>query len=193
MAEDLVKQIREQDFDAEMASNLAEIVRISVQAGKDEAAASLAAKDKEIARLRAVVSDCAKAIGNGAGVAPSSSLEFIELLPGEIAKYTDKLRRFLKCARDEGTEALSRAEQAERVFTDLCEELGCKPDNEAALEAVAALKRALAEAVKVLRPLCKAVLPFTLNGDCTMVSASTVLAARAFVAQHGSDSSTEKE
>lgn len=42
-------------------------------------------------------------------------------------------------------------------------------------------ERALAEAVEIMRPLCKAVLPFTLNGDCTMVKAGTVKAARDFI------------
>ncbi len=45
--------------------------------------------------------------------------------------------------------------------------------------------RALAEAVEVLRPFAKAGLPFTLNGDCTMISADAVKAARQFVKEHG--------
>lgn len=64
-------------------------------------------------RLRQVVVDSAAAIGNGAGLSPESSLDFIEILPSEIAAYTNKLRRFLKCSRDEGTEALDRALAAE--------------------------------------------------------------------------------
>jgi hypothetical protein len=136
MAEDLVKQIREQDFDAEMASNLAEIVRISVQAGKDEAAASLAAKDAEIERLR---EDKDIILTNGRGWR-------------------------------------HRAEQAER---------------------------ALAEAVEVLRPfaseadgprLCGAELgddwkPFLHRSyNDVDITNGHLRAARAFVAQHGSDS-----
>ena len=66
-----------------------------------------------------VACDCATAIGNGAALSSESSLDFIELLPGEIAKHTDKLRRFLKCARDEGTEALDRATAAESELSTL--------------------------------------------------------------------------
>jgi hypothetical protein len=161
-------------------------------------AASLAAKNAEIARLRAVVSDCAEAIGNGAGVAPSSSIEFIELLPGEIAKYTDKLRRFLKCARDEGAEALDRAEQAERALAEAKDDVSRlhseKMHNyERAIASdlrAEKLSGALAEAVEVLRPFVRNEVDGALMMTRSHVQ-EAVAAARAFVAQHGSDSSKE--
>lgn len=42
------------------------------------------ASQAEIERLRNIVSQCADALGNGAYIAPSASLEFMEKLPGEI-------------------------------------------------------------------------------------------------------------
>lgn len=65
------------------------------------------------AELKAIISRCATEIGNGAAVSPDCSIEFMAQLPAEIAAHTDKLRRFLKCARDEGGEALDRAAAAE--------------------------------------------------------------------------------
>jgi hypothetical protein len=84
-----------------------------------QAATALSKAIAEIERLRKVACDCATAIGNGAALSSESSLDFIELLPGEIAKHTDKLRRFLKCARDEGTEALDRATAAKSELSTL--------------------------------------------------------------------------
>ncbi|MGB6080291.1 MAG: hypothetical protein WBF99_12605 [Xanthobacteraceae bacterium] len=150
--------------------------------------ASLAAKDKEIERLQS-----------------SLAVKDVEL-NGTI--YRSKLLLDAKIHwMDRAAAAESRAEQAERVFTDICEELGCKPDNEAALEAVAALKRALAEAVEVLRPFAAwidAVDAFptasfpdhasieigheTGDPQPTKITGAHLRAARAFVAQHGSDS-----
>lgn len=86
---------------------------------RQSAATALTEARAEIERLRKVVCSCATAIGNGAALSQESSLDFIELLPGEIAKHTDKLRRFLKCARDEGAEALDRATAAESELSIL--------------------------------------------------------------------------
>lgn len=119
----------------------------------------------------------------------------------EIERLREESAHRLKCWKDimmkwNGT--TTRAEQAERVFTDICEELGCKPDNEVALEAVAALKRALAEAVEVMRPLASAADDICeqsrddqhiWEAPCAMnITRGHLRAARAFVAQHGSDS-----
>lgn len=59
MSDDLVRDIEARDFDEDMAKNLAEIVRISVQAGKDESAQALTEARAEIERLteQALVKD----------------------------------------------------------------------------------------------------------------------------------------
>jgi len=57
MSDDLVRDIEARDFDEDMAKNLAEIVRISVQAGKDEAATALTEARAEIERLRGEIAD----------------------------------------------------------------------------------------------------------------------------------------
>jgi hypothetical protein len=50
---DVERQIREMGFDAAMANNLAEIVRISAQAGKDESAAEIARLSKALSEAEA--------------------------------------------------------------------------------------------------------------------------------------------
>lgn len=152
MAEDLVKKISERDFDAEMASNLAEIVRISVQAGKDEAAASLAAKDKEIDRLTKRLDLLAVCFG-----VPDGG-RYIADWQTRIAKYKS---------------AESRAEQAERAYRDLTSYIeGWTSTGE--------LKQRAGEMTAQEVRTVQAVLSAILDKART--------AARAFVAQHGSDS-----
>jgi len=185
MAEDLAKRLREAHANSTQRILGSDIFEAAADLIEQQAA-SLVAKDKEIARLRAIVSDCAKAIGNGAGVAPSSSIEFIELLPGEIAMHTDKLRRFLRCARDEGTEALGRAEQAERALAETRAHLAMRNTD------LDESRRALAEAVEVMRRCenalsrCYNVTEWPADGSTDQDKAAE--SARAFVAQHGSDS-----
>jgi len=50
-----------------------------------EAAARIIAVEAERDKLRQIISDCAKALTNGAFIAPSASVEFMALLPSEIA------------------------------------------------------------------------------------------------------------
>lgn len=53
-----------------------------------EAAARIIAVEAERDKLRQIISDCAKALTNGAFIAPSASVEFMALLPSEIAAAT---------------------------------------------------------------------------------------------------------
>jgi hypothetical protein len=53
-------------------------------------ATALEAKDAEIARLRTILCECATAIGNGAVMSPTCSLEFMQHLPAEIAANAEK-------------------------------------------------------------------------------------------------------
>ena len=62
MSDDLVRDIEARDFDEEMAKNLAEIVRISVQAGKDEAATALTEARAEIERRDAFIKELSDAL-----------------------------------------------------------------------------------------------------------------------------------
>jgi len=66
----------------------------------------------EIERLRNVVSKCAAALGNGASVSPSCSVEFMEEVPKEISLVVAALT-----ARAEAAEAkiTAQAEQIERL------------------------------------------------------------------------------
>jgi hypothetical protein len=50
------------------------------------------AESGEVDRLRQIVSECADAIGNGARVAPTCSLDFMGHIPNEISLYTTGLR-----------------------------------------------------------------------------------------------------
>lgn len=61
----------------------------------DEDRAAIAAVSALIAErdaLRAILSKCAAAIGNGASVAADSSIEFLSLIPEEIALYFGKMQ-----------------------------------------------------------------------------------------------------
>lgn len=54
-------------------------------AAHEDAASLLASKDARIAELERIIRECAEALGNGARLAPGVSIEFMALLPGEIA------------------------------------------------------------------------------------------------------------
>lgn len=51
--------------------------------------------ERENRALRGIVSDCSAALGNGSGCAPEASLEFMSLLPSEIAAEVQALRKEL--------------------------------------------------------------------------------------------------
>ena len=51
--------------------------------------------ERENKSLRGIVSDCSAALGNGSGCAPEASLEFMSLLPSEIAAEVQALRQYL--------------------------------------------------------------------------------------------------
>lgn len=63
-----------------------------VVSDREEAAAALEAKDAEIGRLRAILADCATAIGNGSVVSPACSLDFLSCIPKEIADNAEMQR-----------------------------------------------------------------------------------------------------
>lgn len=52
--------------------------------------------EEENKRLRAVVSACAEAIGNGSFCAPEASLEFMESVPGEIRSRVALLKNLMR-------------------------------------------------------------------------------------------------
>lgn len=60
-----------------------------------DAIAAVKALIAERDALRAILSKCATAIGNGASVATDSSIEFLSLIPEEIALSAGKLREAL--------------------------------------------------------------------------------------------------
>jgi hypothetical protein len=97
--------------------------------------------------------------------------DHIEALAAEV----ERLRAFATSESNSANKLLSKGLD----LCDLTEELERKVERaEARAESA---ERALAEAVEIMRPLCKAALPFTLNGDCSLVKASTVKAARDFI------------
>ena len=183
MAEDLVKRLRQQDIRQHGGYVVFNGIMAEAASKIEHQAASLAVKDKEISTLKMALDDETNGI--------SAACRDAETLAAKDAE----IKRLGKCydlAMKSRLEWRHRADQAERVFTDICEELGCKPDNEAALEAVAALKRALTEAVEVMRR-CENALSRCYNvtdwpADGTTDQDKAAEAARAFVAQHGSDS-----
>jgi hypothetical protein len=54
---------------------------------------TIAQLQAENERLRQIISDCAAALPNGAGIAPQCSIDFMALLPGEIAACCARLAR----------------------------------------------------------------------------------------------------
>ena len=49
------------------------------------------AAEADNAKLRQIISECAAALPNGAGIAPTASLDFMKMLPGEIASVCANL------------------------------------------------------------------------------------------------------
>lgn len=102
--ENIEAEIKDRGFDAEMSKNLADIVRISAQAGKDAAAS-------EIERLRAEIESSAKALSEA-----QTSVVALKQLNESTAVQVSKLV-------GQKSEWMDRALAAEASLADVKREL----------------------------------------------------------------------
>jgi chromosome segregation ATPase len=159
MAEDLVKRLRQQDVRQRGVYVVFNGVMAEAASKIEQQAASLAAKDKEIEKLRS--SELAKE--------NARLKQWIDLHRGDTMSLSNEVESF----RSEMISAESRAEQAERALAEARAQLAlrnCDLDE---------AKRRIAESIEIMKPLV-----------FRHYSHSQLEIARAFVAQHGSDSST---